>query len=491
MNTECIDENKILKKKKKGKTIYKCPYCNYKGTKYKCVTHIENVHSEMVPEGYTPARLFFNHINKKSSGTCIMCKRPTSWNEDTWRYDRLCGRKSCADRYKTIMSHGMISKYGKSTLLNSDEHQQKMLERRSISGTYKFQDGGIKTYVGKYEKNLLEYFDKVMNAKSEDIQTPGPTIEYEFKGRTRLWITDVYYLPANLIIEVKDGGSNPNKRSMPEYREKVIAKEKALEKIGKYNYIRLTDNNFVEFAKTIEEIRENLDNDVKDIVFNVLENAEFLNEVGLASINPTIAWNSRKPVMVNMMAGETVSKTGFSVDNTNIMLIDKDGKITTKKFRDIDSDYITRKCMNQPISDKICELYDRIGEQMTDGYNPDFLYEYVTGDKMLHNKQPILDSRFEDFIDDYKKEVYTIECMSNKLDPLITEFEPLPIMEGEVNYERAKKAVKGYDNLVVLETPYGFVIENVVTGNVSRLITSLEKIKKSDLDVVSGGGKYE
>lgn len=303
-----------------------------------------------------------------------------------------------------------------------------MLERRSISGKYRFKDGAIKTYVGKYEKNLLEYFDKVMNVKSKDVQVPGPTIEYEYDGKTHLWITDMYYLPANLIIEVKDGGDNPNKRVMTSYREKVVAKEKSLAKIGKYNYIRLTDNNFAEFAKTIEEIRMNMDNDVKDIVFNVLESAMLYNEMGLAGITPTIP-SRYNPSMVNLMVNDNVIKTGFSLNDTDIMFIDKDGKIITKKFRDLDTDYITRRSTNQNVTDKIHELVSMVGENVIDYYNPDYLYEFVTGDKIVYNKQPVLDNRFETYIDENKKALYSIECMYNRLDPCIIEYEPLPILK--------------------------------------------------------------
>ena len=55
---------------------------------------------------------------------------------------------------------------------------------------------------------------------------PGPILEYDHEGKTHLYITDFYYQPYNLIIEVKDGGDNPNKRNMPEYRQKQIEKEK-------------------------------------------------------------------------------------------------------------------------------------------------------------------------------------------------------------------------------------------------------------------------
>ena len=50
-------------------------------------------------------------------------------------------------------------------------------------------------------------------------------IEYSFDNTTHIYITDFYYQPYNLVIEVKDGGTRPNKREMPEYRAKQIEKE--------------------------------------------------------------------------------------------------------------------------------------------------------------------------------------------------------------------------------------------------------------------------
>ena len=53
---------------------------------------------------------------------------------------------------------------------------------------------------------LLEFLDKVLCCKSEDIVTPGPVIDYSYNGKIHKWIMDVYYIPYNLCIDVKDGG---------------------------------------------------------------------------------------------------------------------------------------------------------------------------------------------------------------------------------------------------------------------------------------------
>ena len=145
----------------------------------------------------------------------------------------------------------------KQEMLKDPEYQNNvMLANRSISGKYKFQDGTIRTYVGSYEHKFLEFMDKFLNVKSEDLETPGPIIEYKFKGETHKWITDAYYAPYNLAFDIKDGGDNPNKREMPEYRAKQIAKEDAIRKQGKYNYIRLTDNKFEQLIELMLELKE-------------------------------------------------------------------------------------------------------------------------------------------------------------------------------------------------------------------------------------------
>ena len=61
----------------------KCPYCSFKNTKEKVIAHIDKKHEDLIPEGYTAARVLFNSIHHVDHGTCVVCKRPTEWNENT------------------------------------------------------------------------------------------------------------------------------------------------------------------------------------------------------------------------------------------------------------------------------------------------------------------------------------------------------------------------------------------------------------------------
>ena len=253
-----MSEVKIPPKKYKKK--YKCPYCEERLDRNKLPSHIDKKHPEMIPEGYTASRIAFNTINKKTIGHCIICGKETDWNEDKCRYERICNNPKCKKEYIKMTEERLKKARGvtKKEMLSNPDFQNKMLKGRSISGTYKFSDGGKLEYVGSYEKNFLEFMDKFLKVKSSDIQAPGPTIEYYYDGKKHFWITDYYYIPYNLVLDIKDGGKNPNNREMPEYRAKQRAKEKAISQLGEYNYIRLTDNQFDQLIEIMLDLKESL-----------------------------------------------------------------------------------------------------------------------------------------------------------------------------------------------------------------------------------------
>lgn len=243
---------------------YKCPFCDYRNDKERLVSHVEDNHSDMIPKYHTAARVVYNNINNKTTGYCVVCHRETEWDENRWKYKRFCGRDECRKALADQADKNMIKKYGTKTLLNDPQHQEKMMFNRSISGTYKFSDGGIKQYVGSYERKALEFMDKVLEIDSNDITVPGPILEYIHKGEKHTYIPDMYYVPYNLIIEIKDGGNNPNTRNMSEYRQKQIEKEKSIIKENKYNYIRLTNNEFDQLLSIFTELKYQMMDDVAD-----------------------------------------------------------------------------------------------------------------------------------------------------------------------------------------------------------------------------------
>lgn len=256
---------RVIHESSKSKRTYKCPYCDLRGTKEKLIRHVDDKHDDMIPENYTPSRIIFNLINKKEKGSCIVCGNETLWNEDKCRYDRLCTNPKCKSIYRERVESNVKAVYGKTSkeLLKDPNHQTKMLAGRRISGVYKWSDGECKTYTGEYERKTLEFCES-MGFKSEDILTPGPSIEYMYNGEKHFWITDIFIAPYNLAIDCKDGGDNPNNRPMKEYREKQIEKEKAIAKDGRYNYLRLTDNNFKQLIEVLALLKLQLVEDNRD-----------------------------------------------------------------------------------------------------------------------------------------------------------------------------------------------------------------------------------
>lgn len=240
---------------------YKCPYCELRDERKKLITHIDKKHEEMLPEGYDGARIVYDMINHTNGhGTCRICKKDTQWNSSSQRYDILCGNPKCKEAMREEYKKNMLRVKGTYNILNDPEQQQKMLANRKISGKYKYSDGTVFTYTGSYEKKLLEFEDAVMNIPSKDIMMPGPTIEYMYKGEKHFYIADQLYIPYNLIIEIKDGGDNKNGKmttGMIASREKTIEKEKVITDKGEYNYLRLTNNDFVQLIEIFMELKEN------------------------------------------------------------------------------------------------------------------------------------------------------------------------------------------------------------------------------------------
>ena len=235
-------------KRYKSTRKYRCPYCRVTATRDRLISHIQDHHEDMLPEGYSAARVLYEHINKKNYGTCIICKKPVyEWDETICRYKNLCDNPHCMAQLKARSAKNH---------LEDPEVQKKLLAGRRISGNYTFADGTVHSYVGSYERNCFEFMDKVLNIQGKDIMSPGPTVYYEWNGEKHPWILDWMYIPAMLCADVKDGGSNPNNRPMEDYREKQIAKEEAIAKEGEYNYIRLTDNNFAQLLEALANIRQ-------------------------------------------------------------------------------------------------------------------------------------------------------------------------------------------------------------------------------------------
>lgn len=314
---------------------YKCPYCDERHEREKLIYHVEEEHEDLIPEHQTPTQVVFNSINKKDHGTCIVCKRSTKWNEKAGRYDRLCTNPRCKQKLREDFKKNAMAKDGTYVYTADPKFQEKMLRGRKISSTYTFTDGGKVDYVGSYEKKFLEFIDKVMNIESKDIMAPGPTIQYEYEGEIHYWITDFYYVPGNLILDIKDGGKNPNTRPMKEYREKQIAKEASIRKMKKYNYLRLTDNNFGQFMEVLADLKY-MALDIKETqLINKINESASIDEV--TTVPPVYSSDASVLKAVdNETKDERLALS--SLDFNDSILIDDPGegikKINKKYYKD-------------------------------------------------------------------------------------------------------------------------------------------------------------
>lgn len=248
-----------------------CPYCKKKTTRDKMVNHIEYNHSDQLPEGFTALRMTFHIANNRPieyRRPCRVCGNPTEWDEKKGRYNFLCGNPVCKEKYVAKMKADMGEKYGAYRPTATAEGLEKMLAARRISGKYKWSDGSVFNYTGSYELETLKFMDKVLEIKSEDLMVPGPVLEYEYKDEKHLYITDMYYRPYNLIIEVKDGGSSVNKnKEYGETRAKQMAKEKYVIQKTNYNYIRLTDKDMSQLMVVFGDLKYHLvDNDPERVI---------------------------------------------------------------------------------------------------------------------------------------------------------------------------------------------------------------------------------
>lgn len=401
-----------------------CPLCRRKDFKDKLIRHIEKDHEDII--GEISAEQFLYDKTHPGSGKCIVCGNKTDWNEKTGKYHRVCSNPRCKEELRAKFKKNMIRVHGKVSLLDDAAHQAKMLAHRSISGTYVYSDGTKFTYTGSYEYKAIEFMDKVLNCNSKDIIMPGPVIDYTDQyGNSRQWITDIYYVPYNLIIEVKDGGDNPNNRQMDEYRAKQVSKETELIRLGEYNYLRLTDNKFVQLMEVLallkdQEINEpNTTNKVirinesavyDDRFFTIDDTDELKNDIDIPieydiirRLSDLKEYAAREHMGVgavggivgtidgNMLVQYTPHRHSFSGEKDGFGVVD-DKKSTKLRVKSDNEE--TEIVDKEPfLQDKFYKSYRHKRDRVT-WENAINLYEEITGKVMLSKDQLEYDDDF-------------------------------------------------------------------------------------------------
>lgn len=382
---------------------YKCMYCDKRFTRENLIRHVENKHGDMIPENFTPFRLVFNYVNKRPNdyhGKCTECGGSTEWDESKGRYNRQCNNPACKASFVRNFEANMIRTKGVTRISATAEGQEKMLANRRISGKYKFQNGAEKTYTGSYELKALQFMDKVMNCNPDDIMCPGPVLEYVYEGKKHLYITDFYYQPYNLIIEVKDGGDRPNNRNMPEYRAKQIAKEEFIIKNTNYNYLRLTDNDLSQLLSVMADLKFQMVENTNERVIHVNEAMSALMTGYIPGIKDTGSVYIVNYSKNNVFSGEEERGYGIS-DNcklTNLICRNKEGILSKAPEEFLNNTKYDVYMIDKPIKEVSELLEPYMGQFVEEG----FLYETLFNKKMYTYDQIMTEESVSPCIDYYE-----------------------------------------------------------------------------------------
>lgn len=476
---------------------YRCPFCNKSFDRNKLSSHIEKTHNDMLDEDhdYTANRIVFDICNKKDPigsgfGLCRICKRKTKWNEDNVHYDAYCS-DACKAEAREQYKKNMLRVRGTYNLLSDPEWQEKkMLANRGIAGKYKWSDGTYKSFVGSYEKKFLEFCDDVLHIKSEDLLTPGPTIEYEYNNQKHTWITDAIYLPFNLVFDIKDGGDNKNNREMPEYRAKQICKEKFITDQGEYNYIRLTNNEFVQLLTIFAELKSTYQDDNPKTISRIHEH---MGGAAIGGLPPAGATDTNPNVYItNYMTKGTFSKdSGFTLSNDiisdYILDVDDEGNIKKVKSKD------------KFTENTVCTVYKYLGDPSS--ILREVYYKYKNGIKVNKNYFVELVTEFSDILSEDQLQFSTlleevdferineqfhtnIESLNFQLEGVKSKPIVFPVLDP-VKYEYKKKLLENYSNLTILQSmDHKYFALNTDTMKRTRGVDNIYDISTTLLDTI-------
>lgn len=255
---------------------YHCPCCTMK---YKSLvpwgTHVRTHHPDWVIPDFSDSRLFYYAQTGRVTGSCVVCKKPTDWNEETGKYNRFCNNPKCKEEYRKVFKKRMIDKYGRVHLLNDPDQQRKMLQNRKISGYVEFEDGR-RSYVGSYEKDFLEFCRDRIGLKAKDIESPSPhTYTYKFEGKNHFYIPDFFIPNLNLEVEIKTHKTTHPKFVKVDFK-KEAAKTEMMKSLKDINYVVIPDKDYTEFLSLYESLKSQIREE--DIPKNTEQKNQIINK---------------------------------------------------------------------------------------------------------------------------------------------------------------------------------------------------------------------
>ena len=193
-------------------------------------------------------------------------------------------------------------------------------------------------------------------------------------------------IPYNLIIEIKDGGDNPNNRPMEDYRAKQLAKEAQIKKDGEYNYVRVTNNQFDQLLAVLAELK------MQYLDIDNAKNTEKVFRVNESVFNP-IDSIPNKPVLVHYQNNITLEE-GICVANDALLqnIFTDAGMVSGPEF--------LKEC-----SYNLYEANKGIDKSIlkSEGFNTYSIYEAFTGNTLYTFEQVALDPNLSKVTDVWKE----------------------------------------------------------------------------------------
>ena len=345
---------------------HKCAFCTYQTDDIvACGQHYETAHKTLLPSGMSGEHFAYYMYSGRKEGRCVVCHKPTKFNEKTHKYYRICSAK-CK------------RKYGEIKKLNDPKVQENMLQHRKISGEYKWStsdDSGVRpvyNYTGSYELDFVKYMDTAKHWNPNDLMMPCPyTFNYRYDGQNRFYIPDAYIPSIDLVIEIKDGDpNNPSHHANmhPDIqrvnREKEKLKKAAVNK-SQHNYIVIYNKDYRDFelylrtskkqylTEDIDSLIDNLttfaSNDVQQLLLNMIDTwRDYVKENSLESY--CVVSSRLNDILYNVIKSD---KFNDALKNTkgnelvNDMLIVSAGSIGMV-FPIMDTDIEIKSNLNDP-----------------------------------------------------------------------------------------------------------------------------------------------
>jgi hypothetical protein len=279
---------------------------------------------------------------------------------------------------------------------------------------------------------------------------------------------------------------------MPEYRAKQLEKEKFITDQGEYNYIRLTNNEFVQLLTIFAELKENyMDSTEPKTISRVHEHMGPAGPGGM----PVVGTDTNPSVFITNYMNKNTFESGFAISNdvTSEYMIARDkksGKLKKVKSKDLleDCECETYKYIGNDISNILKELYSvyKAEEYVDYHYLPCLVTEFteILSDDQLECSELLEMVNWEQIHENFNSSLATLQFQS---EAILEGAKPIVFnILDPVKYEYKKKLLREYEDLTILQSLNGkYFGYNKLTCKRTKGVDSIYDITECMLNSIS------